>query len=124
MHPRRRTRSSASFDGTVTVEVDRLQPGERFRIVTGDAEVEVRGTAFDVTAAGDRLRSVRVMHGSVEVRPAGGSVRILSPGQAWEASQVAGTVGCAGPLGSRRGGLERGDRCERGRRSRIGAAAR
>jgi TolA-binding protein len=71
-------------DGTVTVEVERLQPGEGFRIVTGDAEVEVRGTAFDVTAAGDRLRSVRVIHGSVEVR-ARGSRRVLSAGQTWPA---------------------------------------
>ncbi len=74
-------------DGTVTVEVDRLQPGERFRIVTGDAEVEVRGTAFDVTAADDRLRSVRVIHGSVEVR-ARGSRRVLSAGQAWQAGDA------------------------------------
>jgi ferric-dicitrate binding protein FerR (iron transport regulator) len=46
-------------DGTITVEVEKLRPGERFRVVTGDAEVEVRGTAFDVTAKDDALIGVR-----------------------------------------------------------------
>jgi len=56
-------------DGTLSVEVEPLQRGERFRIITGDAEIEVRGTAFDITASADHLRAVRVMHGLVEVRP-------------------------------------------------------
>ncbi len=86
-------------DGTVTVEVERLQPGERFRIVTGDAEVEVRGTAFDVTAVGDRLRSVRVIHGSVEVR-ARGSRRLLSAGQAWQAGEGGLSAGGAAGMGA------------------------
>lgn len=78
-------------DGTVSVEVDRLAPGERFRIVTGDAEVEVRGTAFDITASSDRLRSVRVVHGAVEVRRAG-AVRVLTGGQSWDAAEVGGAT--------------------------------
>src|SRR5207302_1565888 len=49
--------------GTLTVEVSPLGAGERFRVITSDAEVEVRGTAFDVVAAADRLTAVRVHHG-------------------------------------------------------------
>ncbi|MCA9542082.1 MAG: FecR domain-containing protein, partial [Myxococcales bacterium] len=55
-------------EGVVTVEVRPRAPGQRFRVVTGDAEVEVRGTAFDVEARGDRLVGVRVLHGRVAVR--------------------------------------------------------
>jgi TolA-binding protein len=73
-------------DGTLSVEVEPLHPGERFRIITGDAEVEVRGTAFDVTASADHLRAVRVMHGLVEVRPSGGAASLLRGGQAWQSS--------------------------------------
>src|SRR5690606_20168407 len=36
--------------GRVTVEVARLRAGERFVVRTEDAEVEVRGTAFEVEA--------------------------------------------------------------------------
>src|SRR5262245_58932092 len=59
------------ISGTLTIEIEELQPGQRFRVITGDAEVEVRGTAFDVTSAGDRLRSVRVMRGRSEERRVG-----------------------------------------------------
>lgn len=72
-------------DGTITVEVDKLQPGERFRVITNDGEVEVRGTAFDVVASGDRLVSVRVLHGRVEVRPAHGASVLLAAGERWNA---------------------------------------
>ncbi len=73
-------------EGTVAVEVTRLQPGERFRVVTGDGEVEVRGTAFEVTARGDRLDHVRVLHGRVEVRPAGRGAALLGAGDEWNVS--------------------------------------
>jgi ferric-dicitrate binding protein FerR (iron transport regulator) len=59
------------FGGTLTVRVDPLRSNERFRIVTGDALVEVKGAVFDVTATEDRLTSVRVISGIVEVRPSG-----------------------------------------------------
>lgn len=71
-------------DGTITVTVDHLRAGERFRVVTADAEVEVRGTAFDVVARDDRLLSVRVASGRVEVRRAGRTV-VLSAGDRFEA---------------------------------------
>ena len=56
------------FDGTVLCEVTEVRRGQRFRVIVGDAEVEVRGTLFEVAAAGDRLVHVKVMHGRVEVR--------------------------------------------------------
>jgi len=86
-------------DGTITVEVEPLQPGERFRVITGDGEVEVKGTAFDVTAAGDHLSSVRVMHGVVAVRPAGSAEQLLVTGRVWRAPPVApmSPVDTAGP---------------------------
>jgi ferric-dicitrate binding protein FerR (iron transport regulator) len=71
-------------EGTIAVEVEKLGAKERFRVVTGDAEVEVRGTAFDVTAANDVLVGVRVWSGMVEVRPRGREVVLLAPGEQWQ----------------------------------------
>jgi TolA-binding protein len=70
--------------GAIMVDVDPLEPGERFRIVTSDAEIEVVGTTFDVAADRDRLRSVRVISGRVEVR-IDGSATVLSAGDRWTA---------------------------------------
>ncbi|MBI5525824.1 MAG: tetratricopeptide repeat protein [Deltaproteobacteria bacterium] len=75
-------------EGTITVEVAALAKGERFRVVTGDAEVEVRGTLFDVTAVSDRLDSVRVIRGRVEVRPAGRTATVLDHGQRWNTAAL------------------------------------
>jgi len=74
-------------NGTITVTVEKLRAGERFRVVTGDAEVEVRGTAFDVTAKDDALVGVRVLSGKVEVRPKGREIAVLGPGERWEAAR-------------------------------------
>lgn len=70
-------------DGTVAVEVSPLGTGERFRVVTADAEVEVRGTAFEVVASADHLLAVRVSHGRVEVRPERGAPTTLSARESW-----------------------------------------
>ncbi|MEP6860853.1 MAG: FecR domain-containing protein [Deltaproteobacteria bacterium] len=70
-------------EGTLHVEVSPLSVGERCRIIAGDGEVEVRGTAFDVEVHGDHLVRVEVDHGRVEVRARGGT-RILSSGGRWE----------------------------------------
>ena len=75
--------------GTVEVEVDRLGPSERFRVVVGDGEVEVRGTAFTVSASDNRLADVSVAHGRVEIRPHDGAPALLGPGQAWRAARAA-----------------------------------
>lgn len=73
------------YEGRATFTVQHLEPGQRFRVITGDAEVEVRGTVFDVEAHEDRLVSVRVLQGSVEVRPEQGEAALLQPGQRWTA---------------------------------------
>jgi ferric-dicitrate binding protein FerR (iron transport regulator) len=72
--------------GTLTVEVAPLRPGERFRVATADAQVEVRGTVFDVVASDDRLAAVRVLRGRVEVRPTGRTAVVLDAGQHWDAA--------------------------------------
>ncbi|MDZ4696844.1 MAG: FecR domain-containing protein [Deltaproteobacteria bacterium] len=70
-------------EGKLTVEVKPLQAGERFRVVVGDGEVEVHGTAFDVEASDDRLMSVRVLHGVVEVRFDAKEPVLLKAGDRW-----------------------------------------
>jgi redox-sensitive bicupin YhaK (pirin superfamily) len=76
------------YEGTITVQVDPLRDGERFRVITGDAEVEVHGTVFDVSSAEDRLSGVRVVRGVVEVRPSQAPTRTLHEGQAWNAPRT------------------------------------
>lgn len=70
-------------DGVIDVDVAPLQPGERFRVVVGTDEVEVHGTSFEVIAAGDRLVSVRVVHGLVEVRHVGAAPVFLTERESW-----------------------------------------
>ena len=70
-------------DGRIELDVIPLAAGERFRVVTDNGEVEVRGTSFEVLAAGRSLRSVSVSRGRVEVR-AGGGLAVLDPGDKWE----------------------------------------
>lgn len=76
-------------NGTLTLEVEPLHLGERFRVIVGDGEVEVRGTAFEVTATSDHLIAVRVARGRVEVRPVGAAMTVLEPGQSWHVPIVA-----------------------------------
>jgi hypothetical protein len=75
-------------EGTLHLKVRHLNPGERFRVVTSDAEVEVRGTAFEVRAHENLLVSVRVTEGLVEVRPAGKPIMLLGPGDEWHAQEA------------------------------------
>jgi TolA-binding protein len=72
-------------DGAIDVEVSPLPPGSRFRVVTADSEIEVRGTAFEVSAQLGRLTGVIVRHGLVEVRVHGGAPRLLATGETWSA---------------------------------------
>lgn len=74
------------FDGSLQLDVAHLRPGERFRVQLGDAEVEVKGTAFSVAAVDDQLRSVVVQHGIVEVRPRSAPPVRLGAGQTWQAA--------------------------------------
>ncbi|MBI5477308.1 MAG: FecR domain-containing protein [Deltaproteobacteria bacterium] len=84
-------------EGTITVEVSRLGPGERFRVITGDGEIEVRGTAFDVSAAGDRLAAVRVMTGRVRIRSGANATTEIGPGERWQARLLAAGAPAAAP---------------------------
>jgi hypothetical protein len=71
-------------DGMLHLDVSPLAAGERCRVVVGDGEVEVRGTAFEVEARGDHLVRVAVAHGRVDVRVAG-VLHVLGGGEHWEA---------------------------------------
>jgi hypothetical protein len=76
-------------DGRIHVEVAHLGPAERFRIVTGDAVVEVRGTAFDVQASGARLQAVAVERGRVEVKVGPNPARLVGAGNQWVPDEAA-----------------------------------
>jgi TolA-binding protein len=75
-------------DGTIDLHVRPLLAEERFLVATGDAEVEVRGTAFRVEARQRRLASVAVSEGKVEVRYAGATM-LLRAGESWSLAQDA-----------------------------------
>ncbi len=72
--------------GTVSAKVAKLQSDERFLVRTSDVEIEVRGTAFDVSlAAASRCGTttrVEVAEGLVAVRH-GGRETLLGPGDVW-----------------------------------------
>jgi TolA-binding protein len=74
-------------DGRISVEVAQVQDGERFRVITSDAEVEVRGTKFEVEAAHGKIAEVAVREGRVEVR-ADSRVIILAAGETWSATRT------------------------------------
>ncbi|HEY8924843.1 MAG TPA: FecR domain-containing protein, partial [Polyangia bacterium] len=90
--------------GALHAEVAKLSPGQRFVVETPDAEVEVKGTRFDV-AVGPPVAScapatettVTVEEGVVAVRFGGQEIR-LGPGQSWPSCPVAG--GAAGAASS------------------------
>ena len=73
-------------NGSVSVAVKKLRPFERFRVITGDAEVEVRGTAFSVIVERDKLVGVAVDSGLVEVRPWQQGPILLAAGERWAPS--------------------------------------
>lgn len=73
--------------GSVHLEVAKLEQGQRFLVNTADAELEVRGTVFDVAvsppSSGCAQRtSVSVQEGIVEVRSAD-ELRTLRRGETW-----------------------------------------
>ncbi len=78
-------------DGELELEIAPLHAHERFRVVTDDGEVEVRGTRFKVSVIDHHLAAVHVWKGLVEVRSSGGAQAMLAPGDDWvrEASPAA-----------------------------------
>jgi TolA-binding protein len=86
-----RTQRFALLSGSVHLKVDKLRAGQRFLVETLDAQVEVRGTVFDVALAAPddgcvspRTR-VSVEEGVVEVRFHGKTSRVHA-GESWPAS--------------------------------------
>lgn len=79
--------------GVLHADVAKLGKGERFIVRTPDAEVEVRGTSFDVArvasdpacGAGSTTRVV-VREGVVAVRPVGQPEALVHAGETWPAS--------------------------------------
>ncbi len=69
--------------GTVLLTVSPLATGERMLVVTGDAEVEVRGTVFEVEVRDDALQRVRVVEGVVEVRAGSAPPVVLREAERW-----------------------------------------
>jgi hypothetical protein len=74
--------------GALDMTVRPLAPGERLVVRTGDAEVEVRGTALRVEADQGRIRRVAAIEGTVEVRYAGFSA-VIPSGGSWHATDRA-----------------------------------
>jgi hypothetical protein len=75
--------------GSVRADVAKLHPGERFLVATPDAEIEVRGTSFRLSATGgdtvcDEPSTTRleVFEGVVAVRH-GAAVTLVSAGDVW-----------------------------------------
>ncbi len=69
--------------GGLTVRVADLRAGERFRVVSGKAEVEAQSAAFEIKAGDDGLQSVHVRSGQVVIRVAGHKAVFLGAGQTW-----------------------------------------
>ncbi len=76
-------------DGRISITVAQLEPAERFRVKTADAEVEVRGTQFVVQADNGRLVSVVVERGWVELRRTGEPAIAVRAGGRWDRVQTA-----------------------------------
>lgn len=74
-----------AHDGRLRVTVETLIDGERFRLVTGDGELETRGGGFEVELRMDHLQSVVCSSGQIEVRPEHGEVVLLDAGERWDA---------------------------------------
>jgi ferric-dicitrate binding protein FerR (iron transport regulator) len=73
--------------GKLDAEVAKLLPGERFLVRAGRAEIEVRGTAFDLSlgdCAGLPRPELAVREGTVAVR-GDGEERFIHRGERWQA---------------------------------------
>lgn len=75
--------------GRVSFDVGPVQRGERFRVMTADSELEVRGTRFVVEATQDRLVMVLVDEGTVEVRMPSHEPITVRAGERWSPPRTA-----------------------------------
>jgi hypothetical protein len=78
--------------GRAHLKVTKLHAGQRFHVLTPDADVQVRGTEFDVELHPGAVPAtcVRVQEGLVAVF-ANGETHLVKPGETW---------GCAPPVAS------------------------
>jgi FecR protein len=82
--------------GRAHLQVRKLHGGQRFHVLTPDADVQVRGTEFDVELIEPRWGSVpttcvRVQEGLVAV-VSGGQTNLVAPGQTWGCPREAAAV--------------------------------
>lgn len=100
LQPHTSVRGAARSDHDLALEIEHGEahfdvahdPTRSFRVVSGDVEVRVIGTAFTVAREGGRVRVV-VDRGRVEVRR-GDDVTVLGPGDEWGGEE---TVSAAAP---------------------------
>jgi hypothetical protein len=75
--------------GRAHLKVKKLNAGQRFHVLTPDADVQVRGTEFDVELRPGSVPGtcVRVQEGLVAVQA--GTEHLLGPGQSWGCGEPA-----------------------------------
>jgi hypothetical protein len=75
--------------GRAHLQVRKLHGGQRFHVLTPDADVQVRGTEFDVELRPGSVPAtcVRVQEGLVAV-VARGSTHLVEPGQTWGCAET------------------------------------
>ena len=85
--------------GRAHLQVRKLHGGQRFHVLTPDADVQVRGTEFDVELRPGSVPAtcVRVEEGLVAV-VAGGRTQLVAAGQTWGCPADAPTAVVARPL--------------------------
>ncbi len=72
-------------DGALDVDLHTLNSDERFRVRAPTGELESRDARFTVDVRADRIASVNVSRGQVEVRVVGSAPVIIAAGQSWPA---------------------------------------
>src|SRR5262249_42349436 len=72
-------------EGVISVNITPLAPGERFRVLAGNGEVEARGGRLEVAVDGDRLFRVNASEAGTVVRINESAPITLSRGEEWSA---------------------------------------
>ena len=81
------------IDGSASFAVPHLEPAQRFVVSLPDAEIEVRGTRFDVAVEAGATRSVSVSEGRVVLRRRGEDELALRAGDRWSRVEPSPPVG-------------------------------
>ena len=71
-------------DGSITIDVAPLGPGERFRVRVGDAVIEGRPGSFAATARRGELASIQVTAGTVEMSSKVYEHVVVVAGERWD----------------------------------------